>query len=153
MGFTRRRVRACRPPSIGLLNQWQRRFRKQVVITDLVSGLQDRLRGRVDVMVFNPPYVPSPPEEVSSTQSRVWSPWTLVDDPTRHCPQVGGSRLCAAWAGGYRGREVIDRLLPLARGSPASKSVVLPHLLTPWTAGAAAAQPRRCVLHGDRHFE
>ena len=63
---------ASRPPS-GLLNQWQRRFRKQVVITDLVSGLQDRLRGRVDVLVFNPPYVPSPPEEVRSAKQTLVS--------------------------------------------------------------------------------
>ena len=28
-------------------------------------------------------------------------------------PQVGGARLSAAWAGGLRGREVVDRFLPL----------------------------------------
>jgi len=35
-----------------------------VVVSDLVSGLQSRLAGCVDVFLFNPPYVPSPPEEV-----------------------------------------------------------------------------------------
>ena len=59
-------MRASRP--LELLSQWRR---KQVIITDLVSGLQDRLHGQIDVMVFNPPYVPSPPEEVSATQSLV----------------------------------------------------------------------------------
>lgn len=32
-----------------------------MVLTDLLAGL--RLAGRVDLLVFNPPYVPSPPEE------------------------------------------------------------------------------------------
>jgi hypothetical protein len=67
MASTRRRVHACLSPSRAA-DQWQR---KQVVITDLVSGLQDRLHGQIDVMVFNPPYVPSPPEEVSATHSLV----------------------------------------------------------------------------------
>lgn len=59
-----------------------------VVLTDLVSGLCDRLHQMVDVVIFNPPYVPTPPEEMK------------------------GDGISRAWAGGERGREVLDRILP-----------------------------------------
>lgn len=61
-----------------------------VVLTDLASALQPRLHGLVDLLVFNPPYVPTPDGEAAA----------------------GG--IAAAWAGGARGRAVLDRLLPAA---------------------------------------
>mmetsp|Transcript_23147 Transcript_23147/g.39780 ORF Transcript_23147/g.39780 Transcript_23147/m.39780 type:complete len:205 (+) Transcript_23147:93-707(+) len=62
-----------------------------LVQTDLLGGLQQRLNGAVDLLVCNPPYVPTPSEE------------------------VGLHDLTAAWAGGLNGREVIDRVLELAK--------------------------------------
>eukprot|EP00249_Psilotum_nudum_P024473 c29195_g1_i3 orf=234-1073(+) len=60
-----------------------------VIVTDLVSGLEKRLSGLVDVLVFNPPYVPTPDED------------------------VGTDGITASWAGGERGRTVIDRILAI----------------------------------------
>ncbi|XP_032132991.1 methyltransferase N6AMT1 isoform X3 [Sapajus apella] len=61
----------------------------QPVITDLVKGLLPRLKEKVDLLVFNPPYVVTPSEE------------------------VGSHGIEAAWAGGRNGREVMDRFFPL----------------------------------------
>ncbi|XP_057792568.1 uncharacterized protein LOC131009290 [Salvia miltiorrhiza] len=64
--------------------------RAEVVNTDIASGLEKRLAGCVDVMVVNPPYVPTPDAE------------------------VGCRGIASAWAGGENGRRVIDRILPAA---------------------------------------
>ncbi|XP_010257002.1 PREDICTED: hemK methyltransferase family member 2 [Nelumbo nucifera] len=62
----------------------------EVISTDIASGLERRLSGIVDVMVVNPPYVPTPEDE------------------------VGRDGITSAWAGGENGRRVIDRILPIA---------------------------------------
>lgn len=62
-----------------------------VVCTDLTEAVHSRLTGIVDIIVFNPPYVPSP-----------------------QC-EVGSRGIEATWAGGIDGREVIDRTLPLIK--------------------------------------
>ena len=81
---------------------------------DLLEALRPRLHGLIDILVrmhasrcsglpanealqaaqsvlqvFNPPYVPTPDEE------------------------VGHGGIAAAWAGGHKGRAVIDRFLPV----------------------------------------
>lgn len=62
----------------------------EIVAADIASGLQKRLKGMIDVVVVNPPYVPTPEEE------------------------VGEEGITASWAGGENGRRVIDRILPVA---------------------------------------
>jgi len=66
-----------------------------------LDGLRPALYQRVDVLIFNPPYVPTPDEEVLKAI------------------REGGIE--ASWAGGTDGRMVIDQFLPqveefLARG-------------------------------------
>mmetsp|Transcript_7417 Transcript_7417/g.18421 ORF Transcript_7417/g.18421 Transcript_7417/m.18421 type:complete len:218 (-) Transcript_7417:344-997(-) len=59
----------------------------ELLQSDLFTALDPGIQGHVDVLVFNPPYVPTPDEEVAR----------------------GG--IASAWAGGHRGRRVIDRVL------------------------------------------
>lgn len=62
----------------------------ELIRTDLCAGLDHRLAGAVDILLFNPPYVPTPDDEIAL-----------------------GDSLAAAWAGGWKGRRVVDRFLPL----------------------------------------
>lgn len=55
---------------------------------DLATDLLNELQNNVDILIFNPPYVPTPDEE------------------------VGSNGIEASWAGGTNGRVVLDRALP-----------------------------------------
>ncbi|KAI0216509.1 HemK methyltransferase member 2 [Massospora cicadina] len=81
-----------------------------VLQCDLAGPLLARLSGKVDIVVFNPPYVSTESEEV-------YKGGNLTKDG---CGGVCKEAIAASWAGGLDGREVIDRFLPL-----------LPKLLSP----------------------
>uniref|UniRef100_A0A8C8SSP5 Methyltransferase HEMK2 n=1 Tax=Pelusios castaneus TaxID=367368 RepID=A0A8C8SSP5_9SAUR len=86
--------RAGRSSEKPVSSQWEQPVGKQRGLTSHcnrvpVTGLLPRLNGKVDLLLFNPPYVVTPSEEVES------------------------HGIEAAWAGGKNGREVMDRLFPL----------------------------------------
>ena len=64
----------------------------QVTVECIHSNLFDAVEathgGQIDVLIFNPPYVPTDSEEIH------------------------GDGIEVSWAGGIDGREVIDRFLP-----------------------------------------
>ncbi|XP_031707813.1 methyltransferase N6AMT1 isoform X1 [Anarrhichthys ocellatus] len=96
----------------------------QPVITSLAEGLLPRLSGEVDVLLFNPPYVVTPSEEV--VQPRAAGGLQFTDEEqfiTVLFFQVGSSGIEAAWAGGKRGREVTDRFLPVVAQLLSSKGL------------------------------
>jgi release factor glutamine methyltransferase len=63
-----------------------------VIVCDLANPLFKRLKGNVDVLIFNPPYVPTDQQEASeATKNR---------------------RIESSWAGGLQGMSVTNRLLP-----------------------------------------
>lgn len=74
--------------------------RVDAVLADLLSALRP---GCVDVLVFNPPYVPTSSEELEQA--------------------VASADISAAWAGGPRGRVVLDRLLPAVGGALSPRGV------------------------------
>lgn len=106
-------------------------------------------QGAVDLLLFNPPYVPTPPDEVGSRFVRCFlALWTLLSRAKRrsltrfrhpplllHSPLVACRGIAAAWAGGDRGREVIDKFLPLVPVRVAAgNSRPSAHPLTPGAA-------------------
>jgi release factor glutamine methyltransferase len=71
--------------------------RIEVLNCDLTSPLDFRLCGLVDILIFNPPYVPTDHTEMIIAQ---------------HSHSNSTDSIVASWAGGLNGREVVDRFLP-----------------------------------------
>lgn len=67
----------------------------QVIQTDLAECLVDRLEHSVDLLVFNPPYVPTEENPASDLKTTTKKKQTIN----------------LAWAGGKHGRQVIDIFL------------------------------------------
>ncbi|KAK7474895.1 hypothetical protein BaRGS_00033850 [Batillaria attramentaria] len=78
----------------------------QPVTCDLTSALEHRLKGQIDVLLFNPPYVVTPSSE------------------------VGSRGIEASWAGGEKGREVTDRFLPSVSHLLSSKDEIEDMMMT-----------------------
>ena len=87
------------------------RFAYDAVCGDLLAPICARLAGAVDVLLCNPPYVPTPAAEVPSTGAL--AKLAAAGAGAGADAASDDLALSAAWAGGERGREVIDRLLPL----------------------------------------
>lgn len=60
----------------------------EVILTNVVDAVKQTLRNKVDLLLSNPPFEPSPP--------------TLVGEPGQRC----------AWCAGTTGRAIIDKILP-----------------------------------------
>lgn len=80
----------------------QNHVRGDVVRCNLLSGVRLSLQKGVDVLIFNPPYVPTPIEELTHSK----------DDIAR------------SWAGGERGRVIIDELIQCIGEAISSRGVV-----------------------------
>lgn len=74
---------------------YRRRINDEKKKTEEVKE-EERKKKPIDVLLFNPPYVVTPSEEIY--------------DPSTKSSSLSSS-LTAAWAGGVRGREVVDRIL------------------------------------------
>ena len=96
----------------------------ELVRADLLAGLR---RGVFDLVLFNPPYVPTPPDELE-----------------RAARERG---LAAAWAGGERGRVVIDRFLDQLGGRDEGPS---PPRSASASASASTSAPTSACFLAER---
>lgn len=100
---------------------------------DLLYPILHRCYHAIDILIFNPPYVPTPDNEVvhpTVQRTRLTTTTTINNNVAStnffsssssttaavvHKVSVGTDILTGAWAGGTNGRIVIDRLLPLLK--------------------------------------
>jgi release factor glutamine methyltransferase len=94
-------------------------------MTDLAEAIQYRLENSVDLLLFNPPYVPTLPQEVSHSIRFTFRltknnlVYLLLGNirniSNERCfdtsLKVGSRQISSSWAGGVEGRQVIDRFL------------------------------------------
>lgn len=96
------------------------------VTSNLLQGLEARLSGKIDVLLFNPPYVPTTAEEEEQAQQLERS--------------VQGSQISAAWAGGSMGIRLLTMLLE------GSGSCSTPIEVKTTTANGIATPTLMCAL-------
>jgi release factor glutamine methyltransferase len=102
-------------------NRSRSNFPVDAICSDLLGSLLPRIQGNVDLLVFNPPYVPTPDDEVIS-QSKAHSlsqslsssilSNSAENKSSTNALDLESHFLTASWAGGERGRRVLDRALP-----------------------------------------
>jgi len=69
----------------------------EVIQTDLFFAMKERMKNKIDILLFNPPYVPSSEEEFKEIRTKALQGEEVID---------------VAWAGGLHGTQVLDHLLP-----------------------------------------
>lgn len=77
---------ACRT-TLKCSNLYKQDNHLHVVCTNLANGLLDRLLNQIDLLIFNPPYVPTEEGE------------KIIESD---------SKIDLSWAGGPRGRDIVD---------------------------------------------
>ena len=79
----------------------------KVIHCDLETSLLPRMKHQVDIILFNPPYVPTEDCEVMDIDGT-----TIITTTACEGDRDIENYIAAAWAGGKHGRRVIDRAIP-----------------------------------------
>ena len=101
-------------------NRSRSNFAIDAICSDLLGSFLPRIQNNVDLLIFNPPYVPTPDDEVISqamahSLSQSLSSSTISNSENKsstNALNLESHFLTASWAGGERGRRVLDRALP-----------------------------------------
>uniref|UniRef100_A0A6B2LHP5 Methyltransferase small domain-containing protein n=1 Tax=Arcella intermedia TaxID=1963864 RepID=A0A6B2LHP5_9EUKA len=83
----------------------QNKVNIHVIRTNFADAIHSKLRGHIELAVFNPPYVPTEADELGKTD------------------------IMASWAGGLDGREVIDQFIPVISDLMAEGGCFYIHLI------------------------